>query len=129
MAATRTKFHPESRPVLQLHEPGPPTVIVRYPRTFADAKTYADQFVDAGELVLIEVSKIKDERTRQQIVDFLAGVAYGLKGTAERLNSQVFLFAPRTFKVHMPPEAASQLGQPRLRSTDEEPDRAAEQAG
>jgi|YNPNPStandDraft_1061719.scaffolds.fasta_scaffold08439_3 cell division inhibitor SepF len=84
--------------VLSLHgPPEKPTVEVHYPRSYEDAKRYGELFKE-GKMVTVDLGSC-DKRLRQQIIDFLSGVAFGLEGTAQKVNHTVFLFAPRSFVV------------------------------
>lgn len=86
------------QPVLSLHQQTEkPTVEVHYPQSYEDARRYGDLFKE-GKMVAIDLGSC-DKRVRQQIIDFLSGVAFGLEGTAQKVNHNVFLFAPRSFMV------------------------------
>ena len=85
-------------PVLELHgPPAKPTVEIHYPQAYDDAKKYGDLFKE-GKMVTVDLES-GDKRLRQQIVDFLSGVAYGLGGTVQKVNPFVFIFAPHNFLV------------------------------
>lgn len=84
--------------ILSLHgPPEQPTVEVHYPRSYEDARRYGELFKE-GKMITIDLGSC-DKRLRQQVIDFLSGVAFGLEGTAHKVNHNVFLFAPRNFVV------------------------------
>ena len=70
---------------------------IHYPQSYEDAKRYGDLFKE-GKLVTVDL-ETSDELLRQQIVDFLSGVAYGLGGRTQKVNHHVFIFAPHNFEV------------------------------
>lgn len=74
-----------------------------HPRTYNEAKTIGESFRD-GIPVIMNLTDM-DDNDAKRLVDFAAGLVFGLHGTIERVTSKVFLLSPATVEV------ASQSGQ------------------
>ncbi|MDO5285356.1 MAG: cell division protein SepF [Actinomycetia bacterium] len=90
---------PEPAPVLP---PAPrpadlSRIITVHPRTFNDAKTIGEHFRDAVP-VIMNVTEMEDSDAKR-LVDFAAGLIFGLRGTFERVSNKVFLLSPREVVV------------------------------
>ncbi|MDG2211411.1 MAG: cell division protein SepF [Acidimicrobiales bacterium] len=62
------------------------------PRSFNDVQVIADHFI-AGRFVAINLQGVDVELSRR-IMDFASGVCYGLGGSMEKVDSQVYQMAP-----------------------------------
>ena len=63
-----------------------------HPRTYNEAKTIGESFRD-GTPVIMNLSDMSDADAKR-LVDFAAGLVFGLHGTIERVTSKVFLLSP-----------------------------------
>jgi cell division inhibitor SepF len=63
-----------------------------HPRTYNDARAIGEQFRD-GTPVIMNLSEM-DDGDAKRIVDFAAGLVFGLHGTIERVTQKVFLLSP-----------------------------------
>ena len=72
-------------------------IITVHPRTFNDAKTIGEHFRDAVP-VIMNVTEMEDSDAKR-LVDFAAGLIFGLRGTFERVSNKVFLLSPREVVV------------------------------
>ena len=63
-----------------------------HPRTYNEAKTIGESFRD-GTPVIMNLSDMGDADAKR-LVDFAAGLVFGLHGTIERVTSKVFLLSP-----------------------------------
>lgn len=63
-----------------------------HPRTYNDARAIGEQFRD-GTPVIMNLSEM-DDGDAKRIVDFAAGLSFGLRGTIERVTQKVFLLSP-----------------------------------
>ena len=63
-----------------------------HPRTYNEAKTIGEAFRD-GTPVIMNLSDMSDADAKR-LVDFAAGLVFGLHGTIERVTSKVFLLSP-----------------------------------
>jgi cell division inhibitor SepF len=68
-----------------------------HPTTFNEARTIGQHFRD-GVPVIINLTEL-DEPDAKRIVDFSAGLAFGLRGTMERVTNRVFLLSPANIQV------------------------------
>lgn len=68
-----------------------------HPRAYNDAKTIGEAF-RAGTPVIMNLTEMSDSDAKR-IVDFSAGLVFGLRGSIERVTSKVFLLSPATVEV------------------------------
>ena len=69
-----------------------------HPRTYNEAKTIGESFRD-GTPVIMNLSDMSDADAKR-LVDFAAGLVFGLRGSIERVTSKVFLLSPETVEVN-----------------------------
>lgn len=67
------------------------------PRTFNEARTIGEHFRD-GLPVIMNLTDMEDGDAKR-LVDFAAGLIFGLRGTFERVTSKVFLLSPQNVSV------------------------------
>ncbi len=96
-AATVTELE-SRRPVA----PAPRTadisrIITVHPRTYNEARTIGENFRD-GVPVIMNLSEMEDVDAKR-LVDFAAGLIFGLRGSIERITSKVFLLSPQNVNV------------------------------
>ena len=72
-------------------------IITVHPRTYNEARTIGEHFRD-GVPVIMNLSDMADTDAKR-LVDFAAGLIFGLRGTIERVTSKVFLLSPNNVKV------------------------------
>jgi cell division inhibitor SepF len=68
-----------------------------HPMTFNDARTIGENFRD-GVPVILNLTEM-GEADAKRLVDFAAGLAFGLRGTMERVTNRVFLLSPANIQV------------------------------
>jgi cell division inhibitor SepF len=68
-----------------------------HPRTYNEAKTIGEHFRE-GVPVIMNLSDMNDADAKR-LVDFGAGLVFGLRGTIERVTSKVFLLSPEHVEV------------------------------
>ena len=103
---------PQDRPaaVTQLPQRTPVAQVVRevqvgslnrittiHPRTYNEAKNIGESFRD-GTPVIMNLSDMGDADAKR-LVDFAAGLVFGLHGSIERVTSKVFLLSPAHVEV------------------------------
>jgi len=80
-----------------------------HPRTYNEAKNIGESFRD-GTPVIMNLTDL-DDSDAKRLVDFAAGLVFGLHGSIERVTSKVFLLSPAHVEVTAsevePPKAAS----------------------
>jgi cell division inhibitor SepF len=68
-----------------------------HPRTYNDARAIGEQFRE-GTPVIMNLTEM-DDGDAKRIVDFAAGLVFGLHGTIERVTQKVFLLSPANVVV------------------------------
>jgi cell division inhibitor SepF len=114
--------HERSTAVTQLQARTPVAHVVRdvevgalnristiHPRTYNEAKNIGESF-RGGTPVIMNLTDL-DDADAKRLVDFAAGLVFGLHGSIERVTSKVFLLSPAHVEVTAnevaPPKAAS----------------------
>ncbi|MGI8458050.1 MAG: cell division protein SepF [Propionibacteriaceae bacterium] len=72
-------------------------IITVHPRTYNEARTIGEHFRD-GVPVIMNLTEMEDVDAKR-LVDFAAGLIFGLRGTIERITSKVFLLSPQNVTV------------------------------
>ena len=84
-------------------EPVPPRqvelarITTLHPRTYNEARTIGEHFRE-GTPVIMNLTEMVDSDARR-LVDFAAGLIFGLRGTIERVTNKVFLLSPANVEV------------------------------
>jgi cell division inhibitor SepF len=68
-----------------------------HPRTYNEAKNIGESFRD-GTPVIMNLTDL-DDADAKRLVDFAAGLVFGLHGSIERVTSKVFLLSPAHVEV------------------------------
>ena len=68
-----------------------------HPTAYSDAVTIGEAFRD-GTPVIINLTDMGEEEARR-LVDFAAGLTFGLHGVIERVTARVFLLSPSSVEV------------------------------
>jgi cell division inhibitor SepF len=81
--------------------PGPQADTYRittlHPRTYNEARTIGEHF-RSGTPVIINLTEM-DDVDAKRLVDFAAGLIFGLRGSIERVTNKVFLLSPEHVQV------------------------------
>ena len=72
-------------------------IVTVHPKTFNDAKTIGESFRD-GFPVIMNLTDMEDYDAKR-LVDFAAGLIFGLRGTFEKVTNKVFLLSPNEVTV------------------------------
>jgi cell division inhibitor SepF len=83
---------PESTPV-----PKPYRITTLHPQTYNEARQIGESFRD-GMPVIMNLTEMNDADAKR-LVDFAAGLSFGLRGSIERVTNKVFLLSPRDVDV------------------------------
>ena len=76
-----------------------------HPRTYNEAKNIGEAF-RGGVPVIMNLTDM-DDADAKRLVDFAAGLAFGLHGSIERVTSKVFLLSPEYIEVESGAEASA----------------------
>jgi cell division inhibitor SepF len=68
-----------------------------HPTSYAEARTIGEHFRD-GYPVIMNLTEM-DEPDAKRLVDFAAGLAFGTRGSMERVTNRVFLLSPPNIEV------------------------------
>ncbi len=68
-----------------------------HPRTYNEARTIGEHFRQ-GTPVIINLTEM-DDVDAKRLVDFAAGLIFGLRGSIERVTNKVFLLSPEHVQV------------------------------
>jgi cell division inhibitor SepF len=68
-----------------------------HPRTYNEARTIGEHFRD-GTPVIMNLTEMVDSDARR-LVDFAAGLIFGLRGSIDRVTNKVFLLSPANVEV------------------------------
>ena len=68
-----------------------------HPRTYNDAKSIGESFRE-GVPVIMNLTDM-DDADAKRLVDFSAGLIFGLRGSIERVTNKVFLLSPAHVEV------------------------------
>ncbi len=68
-----------------------------HPRSYNDASVIGDAFRN-GTPVIMNLSDM-DDADAKRLVDFSAGLIYGLRGNLERVTAKVFLLSPQNVEI------------------------------
>ena len=72
-----------------------------HPRSYNDARRVGEEY-RAGHAVILNLTEMADSDAKR-IVDFAAGLVFGLHGTIERVTNKVFLLSPHNVDVRDSP--------------------------
>ena len=72
-------------------------IVAVHPRTYNEARTIGENFRD-GIPVIMNLTEMEDADAKR-LVDFSAGLIFGLRGGIERITSKVFLLSPPNVDV------------------------------
>lgn len=68
-----------------------------HPRTYNEARTIGEHFRE-GVPVIMNLTEM-DDSDAKRLVDFAAGLSFGLRGRIERITNKVFLLSPANVDV------------------------------
>lgn len=78
-----------------------------HPRTYNEARTIGEHFRE-GVPVIMNLTEM-DDADAKRLVDFAAGLSFGLRGDIERVTNKVFLLSPQN--VHVTAEDKARIAE------------------
>jgi cell division inhibitor SepF len=101
VGATAAKLAPRE-PVVAAPEPAPAApqpyrITTLHPRTYNEARTIGERFRE-GSPVIMNLTEL-DHSDARRLVDFAAGLIFGLRGSIEPVTAKVFLLSPQNVDV------------------------------
>jgi cell division inhibitor SepF len=94
---------PPPAPRASTHVPGPShaadlaRITTLHPRTYNEARTIGEHFRE-GTPVIMNLTEMVDSDAKR-LVDFAAGLIFGLHGSIDRVTNRVFLLCPANVEV------------------------------
>ena len=95
--ALDTAAAPQHRPHMAAVPEDPYRITTLTPRTYNEARTIGEHFRD-GTPVIMNLTEM-DDVDAKRLVDFAAGLIFGLRGSIERVTNKVFLLSPEHVEV------------------------------
>ncbi|RYU11862.1 cell division protein SepF [Nocardioides iriomotensis] len=93
--AERRRPQPAAAPAASVAELSRITTL--HPRSYNDARTIGENFRE-GVPVIMNLSEM-DDADAKRLVDFAAGLIFGVRGSIERVTNKVFLLSPPNVTV------------------------------
>jgi cell division inhibitor SepF len=87
----------DRRPVTQVQTTDLARITTLHPRTYNEARTIGEHFRE-GTPVIMNLTEMVDSDAKR-LVDFSAGLIFGLRGSIERVTNKVFLLSPANVEV------------------------------
>jgi cell division inhibitor SepF len=88
---------PTPRPAAVPAYEDPYRITTLHPRTYNEARTIGEHFRQ-GTPVIMNLTEM-DDTDAKRLVDFAAGLIFGLHGSIERVTNKVFLLSPEHVEV------------------------------
>jgi cell division inhibitor SepF len=88
-------------------EPAGYRITTLHPRTYNEARTIGEHFRE-GVPVIMNLTDL-DDTDAKRLVDFAAGLIFGLRGSIERVTNKVFLLSPQN--VHVTAEEKARIAE------------------
>ncbi|MBK8469765.1 MAG: cell division protein SepF [Candidatus Phosphoribacter sp.] len=92
-----TRPTPVARVVREPEHGGLTRITTIHPRTYNEAKSIGESFRE-GTPVIMNLSDM-DDSDAKRLVDFAAGLVFGLHGSIERVTAKVFLLSPSHVEI------------------------------
>jgi cell division inhibitor SepF len=88
---------PEREPAVVVQTTDLARITTLHPRTYNEARAIGEHFRE-GTPVIINLTEMVDSDARR-LVDFSAGLIFGLRGSIDRVTNKVFLLSPANVEV------------------------------
>jgi cell division inhibitor SepF len=88
---------PDRRATGQVQTTDLARITTLHPRTYNEARTIGEHFRE-GTPVIMNLTEMVDSDAKR-LVDFSAGLIFGLRGSIERVTNKVFLLSPANVEV------------------------------
>jgi cell division inhibitor SepF len=85
------------RRVAAVEEPSPYRIITLQLRSYNEARQIGEEFRD-GTPVIMNLTEM-DDVDAKRLIDFAAGLIFGLRGHIEKVTNKVFLLSPHNVEV------------------------------
>ena len=95
---------------MSMNQSGPFKMIVIEPKSLDECRKLVDN-MRARKPVVINLEKVETDLARKMF-DFLGGATYALSGTVQRINPNIYIFAPNNVDIKAMVDRATEAGKP-----------------
>lgn len=93
-----------------MNQSGPFKMVVIEPKSLDECRKLVDN-LRARKPVIINLEKVETDLARKMF-DFLGGATYALSGTVQRINQNIYIFAPNNVNIKAMVDRATESGKP-----------------
>ena len=90
-------------------------MVVIEPKNIEECRKLIDN-LRANKPVIINLEKVETDLARKMF-DFLSGATYALKGSCQRINQNIYLFAPHNVNIKAMVDRATEAGKPSVKES------------
>ena len=90
-------------------------MVVIEPKNIDECRKLIDN-LRANKPVIINLEKVETDLARKMF-DFLSGATYALKGNIQRINQNIYLFAPHNVNIKAMVDRATEAGKPSVKES------------
>ena len=111
------KFIENKEPVdkVSRNDSGAFKMVVIEPKNIDECRKLIDN-LRANKPVIINLEKVETDLARKMF-DFLSGATYALKGSIQRINQNIYLFAPHNVNIKAMVDRATEAGKPSVKES------------
>jgi cell division inhibitor SepF len=93
-----------------MNQSGPFKMVVIEPKSLDECRKLVDN-LRARKPVIINLEKVETDLARKMF-DFMGGATYALAGTVQRVNQNIYIFAPNNVNIKALVDRATEAGKP-----------------
>lgn len=93
-----------------MNQSGQFKMVVIEPKSLDECRKLVDN-LRARKPVIINLEKVETDLARKMF-DFLGGATYALSGTVQRINQNIYIFAPQNVNIKAMVDRATEAGKP-----------------
>ncbi len=93
-----------------MNQSGPFKMVVIEPKSLDECRKLVDN-LRARKPVIINLERVETDLARKMF-DFLGGATYALSGTVQRINPNIYIFAPNNVNIKAMVDRATEAGKP-----------------
>ena len=90
-------------------------MVVIEPKNIDECRKLIDN-LRANKPIIINLEKVETDLARKMF-DFLSGATYALKGSIQRINQNIYLFAPHNVNIKAMVDRATEAGKPSVKES------------
>ena len=111
------KFTDNKEPVdrVSRNDSGAFKMVVIEPKNIDECRKLIDN-LRANKPIIINLEKVETDLARKMF-DFLSGATYALKGSIQRINQNIYLFAPHNVNIKAMVDRATEAGKPSVKES------------